>query len=232
MSNSGLFITANPPDNSPERDRIAPGAKIVELGAIPDWRGQPAAGHWMKTIPYIIEHVRKHGTMDNLALFGDGSAQGEGGGMADTNIFDWLDALKQAAEAAGIKQVSKRIIFNGCDTFAFADQRWARTTIAEHKLKALSQSASELNAELVGTTTMLGFLNLRKNAQGQPLWENAMANYIAVTPDGTVKRDKLDRPWSQERIKYDLERHPEDSLADLIEPPWVPNVIQQSSRRR
>ncbi|HCR86102.1 MAG TPA: hypothetical protein DIV86_05435 [Alphaproteobacteria bacterium] len=134
----------------------------------------------------LREHVKIHGTIDEIALLGHGCSGYMSvsavlgfspGGFPEENrglyIGNFLEKMLKLENELKIK-ICNRIVFNGCSTFSELSPAW---------IDYYRAYADNNDIQLVGTTSMLGGAYGVINT----------ARYVLFDTDGSIKRDpKLD----------------------------------------
>ena len=178
-----LFVLAD--KNNPERfdhntqSWVGDYSDIFDKGAIGEMGGNPTIYYLNSAkegvhdpgvvIRTIREHVQKYGTLKELRISGHGNKTSIGK-SADLNLNLFLNDLEQLQKEAGFK-IADRIVFHGCGVFGnfFQDDE---ETYKKH--------AKQLGAEIAGATTIV--------------YGSDGGRFVEFTPDGSVKRDRLDNP--------------------------------------
>jgi hypothetical protein len=116
----------------------------------------------------IEEHLKKYGPLEELMIDGHGE-KNKIGRTAQIEAWGLLQQMVVLQEKLGIKP-AKRIVFYACDVFA---------DLSPNDVRRYKSLAKQLGAEVVGaTTTVVG----------------SAGRFVQFTPEGTVKRDRLDSP--------------------------------------
>ena len=178
-----LFVLAdkNNPAHFDETTRswIGDYSDIFDKGVIGEMGGNPAIYYLNSAqegihdpgvvIRTIREHVHKYGTLKELMISGHGNKTSIGK-SADLNLNLFLNDLEQLQKDAGLK-IADRIVFNGCGVLGnfFPDDE-----------ESYKKHAKQLGAEIAGATTIV--------------YGSDGGRFVKFTPDGTVKRDRIDNP--------------------------------------
>jgi len=123
----------------------------------------------------IIDHVREHGTLNELALHAEGGSRILFTGKTERiEIDSFLNRL--ISEQRQLKmQITKRVVFLACNIF---------TNLSPEQVGSYRQKAMELDSDIVGTTSeYIGSFGQK-------------GRLVQFTHDGAVIKDHYDQPRS------------------------------------
>jgi hypothetical protein len=145
----------------------------------------------------IEEHLKKYGPIEELMIDGHGE-KNRIGTTAQMEAWGFLQEMVYLQKKLGIKP-AKRIVFYACDVFA---------DLSPQDVRRYKHLAKELGAEVVGATTEVA---------------GNTGRFAQFTPEGTVKRDRLDSPlgvWIQ-RMQMPKGRGEDDMWVQSRNEAWL-----------
>ncbi len=143
----------------------------------------------------LREHVKKYGTIDEVAILGHGysGVMGSKDEKMVILIKSFMDGLADLEKELGCK-ITNRIVFNGCSTFS---------RLTPNQIDFYRCYADEHDIEIVGSTS---FINCGLG--------NNIGKYVQFTPKGEIIRDpKIHQEFSIIEI-LDIGRDIDNSWTD------------------